>query len=160
ARYANASDSGVKITDELARRIAALPHVAAVARNASPYVFEALGYGDRKLTVNNTQASDANGVVVHPMLAGRDLTADDGAGTVLLAQPYADKLGFTGRYAELVGQTVTLITRNQYTGEGAVLPAPRWGPGAGGGQPPDQPPTELSATVVGVVQGDDTTLYF
>ena len=56
ARFANSSDSGVKLTDDLATKIAALPHVAAVARNASPWVFEALVSGDHKLTVNNTQA--------------------------------------------------------------------------------------------------------
>src|ERR1041384_5708786 len=60
ARYANSSDTGVKLTDELATRIAALPHVAVVARNASPWVFASLRYGGHELSVNNTQASDAN----------------------------------------------------------------------------------------------------
>src|ERR1051325_9203638 len=57
ARFANSgdSDSGVKLTDELAKRIAALPHVAAVARNASPYVFAALRQGEHTLSVKNTQ---------------------------------------------------------------------------------------------------------
>src|SRR5439155_11915896 len=136
----------------------------------APYVFEALRYGDKKLTVNNTQASDANGVVVHDLLAGRDFTAADASGVILVSQPYADKLGFAHRYDSLVGQQVTLVTRNFFTGEGAVLQQPNFGPGGpggggpgggapGGGKPPEQPPTELPATVVGVVAGDDTTLY-
>jgi putative ABC transport system permease protein len=160
ARFANSSsDSGVKLTDEVVRKIAAIPHVTAVARNASPYVFEALRFGDHKLTVNNTMASDANGVVVHEMLAGRDFTAADGTGVLLISQPYADKLGFAHRYQSLVGQQVTLITRNSFTGEGATIAQPHFGPGDNGKQP-DQPPTELSATVAGIVAGDDTTLYF
>jgi putative ABC transport system permease protein len=159
ARYANSSsDSGVKLTEDLARRIAAIPHVTAVARNASPSVFEAMTYGDRKLSVNNTQASDANGVVVHQLLAGRDFSSADRTGVILLAQPYADKLGFAHRYDSLVGQSVTLVTRSFFTGEGATIPQPHFGPGDNG-KPPDQPPTELKATVVGVVGGDDTTIY-
>lgn len=158
ARYANSSDSGVKLTDDLAKRIAALPHVSAVSRSASPYVFEALEYNGHKLSVNNTQACDANGVVVHQLLAGRDFTPADGTGKILLSQPYADKLGFAHRYDTLVGQDLTLVTRTFYTGEGATLTEPSMGPG--GGKPPDQPPTRLTATVVGVVAGDDTTLYF
>jgi putative ABC transport system permease protein len=159
ARFANSSsDSGVKLTDDLAGKIAALPHVTAVARNASPYVFEALQYNGRKLSVNNTQASDANGVVLHPILAGRDFTPTDGSGVILMSQPYADKLGFAHDYDRLVGQRVTLLTRAQFSGEGANIAPPQFGPG--GGRPPEQPPTELSATVLGVVAGEDTTLYF
>jgi putative ABC transport system permease protein len=160
ARYANSSsDSGVKLTDELARKIVAMPHVAAVARNASPYVFEAMTFGGQKLTVNNTQASDANGVVVHQLVAGRDFTPGDRTGVVLLGQAYADKLGFAHRYESLVGQSVTLVTRSSFTGAGATLTQPNFGPGTNG-KPPDQPPTELKATVLGIVGGEDTTLYF
>src|SRR5256885_16031556 len=164
ARFANSSsDSGTRLTDDLVKKIAALPHVSAVARNASPYVFEALRFGDRKLTVNNTVASDANGVVVHDLLAGRDFTEADGTGVILMSQPYADKLGFAHRYDGLDGQKVTLIARNFFTGEGATTVQPQFGqgPGApGGNKPPEQPPTELTATVAGIVAGDDTTLYF
>lgn len=160
ARYANSSSaSGVKLTDALAKQIAAIPHVKAVARNASPYVFEAVSYAGQKLSVNNTQASDANGVVAHQMLAGRDFTPADVTGVILLSQPYADKLGFAHRYDGIVGQHVTLVTRNSFTGEGATIAPPSIGPD-GGGKPPEQPATELPATVIGVVGGDDDTLYF
>jgi ABC-type antimicrobial peptide transport system permease subunit len=179
ARWANSSDgSGIKLSDELVAKIAKLPHVAAVSRIASPYVFEAMIYNGKKLTVNNAQASDANGVVVRQMAAGRDFTPADGKGTILISQPYADKLGFAKRYDQLVGQTVTLVTRNGYTGDGATVVAPQFGPGPGSGpgtgpgggngdggngkgnDPNQSPPTELKATVVGVVLGEDTTLYF
>jgi putative ABC transport system permease protein len=163
ARYANASDGGVKLTDALAGKIATLPHVKAVARNASPWVFEALSYNGQKLTVNNVQSSDANGVVVRQVLAGRDFTADDGKGRILLSQPYADKLGFAHRYGDLVGKSVTLITRDHFTGDGATVRQPAFGSGQNAGQSsgqPDQPPVELAASVVGVVAGDDTALYF
>ena len=171
ARFANsADDSGVKLTDDLVRKIQGIPHVTAVARNASPWVFEALQYGSSKLSVQNTVASDANGVVVHVMLAGRDFTPADGTGTILLSQPYADKLGFARRYPDLVGQQVTLLTRSGFTGQGAQIQPPHFGPGNGNGpgngagsgndQPAMTPPARLSATVLGVVAGDDTALYF
>ncbi len=167
AQYSNSSDgTGVKLTDALVSKISALPHVTAVARNASPYVFDALVYNGQKLTVNNVQASDANGVIVREVLAGRDFSTADGAGTILVSQPYADKLGFKKRYNDLIGQQVTLLTRSGFTGEGAKITPPNTGPtnngngnGPGGdGQQP--PPTEFQATVLGVVADYDNTLYF
>src|SRR5918911_1680647 len=140
ARWANSSDgSGIKLTDKLADKIAKLPHVAAVSRTASPYVFEALVYNGKKLTVNNAQANDANGVVVRQLAAGRDFTPSDGKGTILVSQPYADKLGFAKRYDQLVGQTVTLVTHNGYTGQGAKLVQPQFGPASGNGGPGGNP---------------------
>src|SRR5205814_9510697 len=82
----------------------------------------------------------------------------DGTGTILLSQPYADKLGFAHRYPDLVGQKVTLLTRSGFTGEGAQIQPPQFGPGSN--QQGMTPPTKLSATVLGVVAGDDTALYF
>lgn len=165
ARFANSPDggdaSGVRLTDALAAKIAAIPHVAAVARNASPSVFDALVYEGQKLAVENVQASDANGVITHPLLAGRDLTAQDGVGLLLISQPHADKLGFAKRYDQLVGKSVTLVTRGHFTGEGATITPPQMGQpnGPSGGKPAEPPPTQLTATIVGVVAGDDRTMY-
>ena len=164
ARYANNTDSGVKLSDDLVARISQLPHVAAVARHASPWVFEALVYNGQKLTVQNTVANDANGVIVREMLAGRDFTPTDGVGTILVSQPYADKMGFKQRYNALVGQTVTLVTRDGFNGEGAKVQPPQNGPGNNSpgnpGGPGSQPPTEFTATILGVVADYDNALYF
>jgi putative ABC transport system permease protein len=162
------SDTGVKLTDAVAQKIRSLPHVSGVAVTAQPYIFEHMVLGTMTVPVKGVRADESNGVIVHSMLAGADLTGQDGAGVVLLSKSYADKLGYSQRYPQLVGQQLTLVTQPSFTGQGAVLsPPPTGGPGrgpsstaTGPGPPGDQRPTEIPATVKGIVEDDNQAVYF
>jgi putative ABC transport system permease protein len=159
AQYAgNSNDLGTKLTDDIAQKIATMPHVTGVAKTAQPYVFDHLVSGTKTLAIKSTRADDTNGVIVHPMLAGSDFNSRDGAGVLLVSKSYADKLGYGGRYDQLVGQPVVLVTQPFFTGEGAQLRPPvvdgsRFSPS-------DQTPTEIKATILGVVDDEDQALYF
>lgn len=151
-------DTGTMLTDALALQVATIPHVVGVARTAGPFVFDSIELGGTKLSVKGVRGDEANGVPIHTMLAGRDLSSADGAGAVLLSRPYANALGFKGRYTALVGRTLTLTTHQGYSGDGATLQPPQQGPGPQGDQR-NQPGTALHATVLGVVDSEDTTIY-
>ncbi len=109
----------VKLTDALVTKITALPHVIGVSRQVRPFAFQGLVYGGQKLRVNQVLAHDINGVQVDNVLAGREFTAADTQGVVILTSDYADKLGFKGNYQALVGKQVDLPTQNYYTGVGS-----------------------------------------
>jgi hypothetical protein len=68
---------------------------------------------------------------------------------------YADKFGFKGNYQAFVGKQVVLQSRDFYSGVGAKLIDPstmqRNSNGGMQGEPPKQEPTQLTATVVGVM---------
>lgn len=162
------TDTGVKLTDAVAQEIRALPHVSGVAVTAQPYVFERMVLGTTTVPIKGVRADERNGVVIHSMLAGADLTDHDGAGVVLMSKSYADKLGYGHQYAQLVGQNVTLVTQPFFTGQGAVISPPPTG-GAGRGptptatvptSQPEQRPTEMQATVKGIVDDDSQNVYF
>ncbi|MGQ0826323.1 MAG: ABC transporter permease [Actinomycetota bacterium] len=154
ARYAGggSDEVGVPLSDEIASQIGDLPHVAGVAATAQPYVFDHVELGGERFAIEATQAEDTNGVIVHTMAAGRDFTSADTSGVVLVSKSYANKLGYEGRYDELVSQALTLVTHPHYSGDGAPLRQP--------GQPTSQEPTHLSATVAGVVANEGETIYF
>lgn len=153
--------------------------------------FSSMSYGSKKVQIENTLAYDPNGVIHPDILAGRTLNESDGVGTILVTQDYADALGFKGSYAKLAGQTATFETNANYTGEGAALPktppacaqggpgtqtGPGGSPGRPGGNPSgpggspsstcNMPPnvgvSHLTATVVGIVRGDNqsSTIFF
>ena len=153
--------TGTPLTDALATRIRTFPHVTGLAKTVD-FPFDALSYGGQKLIVQQMQAYEPNGVITQTMLAGRQLQPSDDAGVVLLSRAYADKLGFSGNYAGLIGQSVTLQSQPGYTGVGATItqppqcaPQPQQQQGGGCNFRPQPPgPTLLSATVVGVTGGD------
>ena len=162
------TDGGVKLTDALAQQIHALPSVSGVAVTIQPYVFQRIVMGATTVAVKGVQADQSNGVIVHSMLSGTDLTDQDGTGVVLVSKSYADKLGYSGRYAQLVGQHLTLVTQPGFSGEGAVVSRPPMaGPGFNGPSTATGPnsqsapaPTELPATVKGVVDDDGENVFF
>jgi len=156
-----------KLTDTLAGRIRALPHVQSVARTANVYVFDSMAYGTQKLRVEGTQAYEPNGVIQHELVAGRDFTPKDGAGALIITQDYASKMGYKGNYQALIGKSVTLSTQGWFTGEGATLPDPliQFQKCQNGGCDSQDnntvpPPTQLQAHIVGIVTNENTTLYF
>jgi len=160
ARYGGGgSRSGVKLTDEMLGGIKKLPHVANASPQVGLYMFDSVNYKDKKLSVSNFQAYEPNDVLSYDVIAGRNLTEQDQAGSVTLTAEYADKLGFKGQYQQLVGKQITLQTVPGYTGAGANLP-----PSPLAARVAEPPPlaTNLSATVVGVVgsQTGQAAMYF
>ncbi len=153
------SQAGIKLSDELLGKVKALPHVRDASPITSVYVFDSVQYGrSKKLSVQNFQAYEPNGVVTNTVLAGRELTEQDGAGVVTITPAYADKFGFKGKYQQLVGQTITLRTTPYYSGEGAALPAT---PPTGRNQA-EPLAVDIPAKVIGVVspQNDQAAIYF
>lgn len=154
----------VKLTDDLVKKINALPHVVGVSRNVHPYAFQALEYGNSKLRVQNVESHDANGIQPANILAGRDFTPNDGSNLIVITSDYANKLGFKGNYARLVGKSVSLVTQSYYSGAGSD-PVQRYNEqnayfsthqGADGRD--FQPtPTTLSAKIVGITDSADSS---
>jgi putative ABC transport system permease protein len=109
----------VKLTDELVSQIKTVPHVTGVARQVYVGQFSAITLGSQKLRTQQLVAYDANGVIASPVLAGRALNDNDKEGVITLTSDYADKWGYKHKYDELIGKTVTLSTRDYYTGVGS-----------------------------------------
>ncbi len=149
-------DGCVKLTDSLVGKIKVLPHVIGVARMTRVGQFQAISLGAKKLTLNNLSAYDANGIITSTVTAGRDLNQGDKAGVVTITSDYADKFGYKGKYDQLVGKTVQLMSQNGYSGVGATITMPIQcnGP-CDNNQPQQSPPTALSAKIVGVVDGSE-----
>jgi ABC-type antimicrobial peptide transport system permease subunit len=162
AHYGRQCSDCVKLNDDLAKKIEAIPHVVALARTMNPYPFEAVTYGGKKLNIESVQAYDASGVIQHQYAAGQGFSASDSTGKVLISHDYADKWGFKGNYGGIVGKQITFTTNAYFTGEGATLPDPvaafkkcqNGGCDSSNGPPPGQA-VDIPATVVGVLSDTD-----
>ncbi len=152
----------VKLTDDLVQKIQAVPHVTAVARQVYVGQFSSLTYGTQKLRTQQMVAYDENGVIKYPVIAGRSITNADKEGVITLTSDYADKLGFKHNYEGLIGKTVTLASRDYYSGVGADVKKQEtdrqaWfqaHPGADGRDyHPD--PVNLQAKIVGITSATD-----
>jgi putative ABC transport system permease protein len=148
-----------KLTEAIVAKIQALPHVVGVARTTQQVQVAAIVYKGHAYTLNQVSASDANGIITDTMVAGRDISSSDQTGVIVVSSAYADKWGFKNNYQGLIGQQVQLESQNGYSGVGAVLqnPATQTGnnnPGGNAG-PQSQPPTYLTATVIGVSSNDN-----
>lgn len=173
------------LTDALATQIQHFAHVVALARQAGVNAFDYMQYnGGTQLDMRNGgggQAYDPNGVIQHQFLAGGEFTATDNydattnTGPIIISSDYADKMGFSGNYAGLIGKQITLATQPQFSGEGATLPdptaqfkacqnggCPNGGPNGGPGMQ-SHTPTILLARVVGITSagngGTGATLF-
>jgi len=152
----------VKLTDDLAVKIAGVSHVTGVTRETQVGQFQALTYGNQKLRTQEISAYDANGIITNQMLAGRDITATDKTGVLTVSSDYADKLGFKHNYQALIGKQVGLMTQGWYTGIGVdalqrFKEQSAWfsaHPGANGS---DYQPTPVTLTgkIVGVTSASD-----
>ncbi|MFI5271290.1 MAG: ABC transporter permease [Candidatus Saccharimonadales bacterium] len=153
-------DGCKKLTDALVTKINTIPHVIGVARETRVGQFEAISLGSSKLTLEGMTAYDANGIITNTVLAGRDLAPGDKSGVVTITSDYADKFGYKGKYSQLVGQQVQLISQPGYSGVGAVVTPPQQctGPGPCNNQPRgpgQQPSTTLNAKIVGIIDSGD-----
>ncbi len=144
-------DGCVKLTDAIVDKVKAVAHVVGVARQEDGGWLEAVSYNGNKLTLEQTSAYDANGIITSNIVAGRDLIESDKDGVITITADYADKFGFKGHYQDLVGKTVDLQTQKWYTGVGADIQPPPQCNGPCDNNPQDQQkPTILKAVVVGI----------
>jgi ABC-type antimicrobial peptide transport system permease subunit len=153
-----------ELNDALEAKIRALPHVTGVAAQLQGGGQNGLAYmalGSTRVQVPNLTGDEANGVFSLSLVAGRNLRQGDTADVVLVSAPVADALGLKGRYAQLVGQTVTLHTDQGYTGVGATLPTQvnvqPCSPGPGArlcGPTAGLSGVDLPATVIGVMSAE------
>ncbi len=145
-------DSCVKLTDAFVEKIKAIPHIVGVARVVNQGQLQAITYGNKKLSTQQTVAYDANGIINNTVLAGRDIAASDTDGVITITSDYADKFGFKNNYQALIGKEVQLQTQNYYTGVGADVQKPPQcnGPCDNNNQH-TQKPTMLTAKIVGIV---------
>jgi len=151
-------DSCVKLTDDIVNKINKIDHVTGVAREYGAYQLQALVYNGKKLSMNRTDAYDANGVITVTMVAGRDFTPEDKEGVVIITADYADKFGFKGHYQDMVGKEIIIQTQKGYSGVGADVPRPEPPkPGEQNNGPPDYPATQLKAKVVGIQDTSDNS---
>ncbi len=108
----------VKLTDDMAAKIATEPHVIGVAKRTQVGQFQALTYGTQKLRTQQISAYDANGIITSQVLAGRDINTSDKTGVLTISSDYADKLGFKHKYDALIGKQVGLVAQGYYSGVG------------------------------------------
>ncbi|HEX7632825.1 MAG TPA: ABC transporter permease [Candidatus Saccharimonadales bacterium] len=153
----------VKLTDDLTAKIAEEDHVIGVARQVGNGWFQALQYGNKKpLRIQQMSAYDANGILPSNVLAGRDIRSTDKDGVVTISSDYAKALGFNkNQYQEMIGQQITLISQNYYTGVGsdpkkAFEEQTAWFSAHPGADGRDYQPTpvKLTAKIVGIVSPD------
>ena len=149
-------DSCVKLTDAITDKVKTVPHVVGVARVVNDGALEAITYGAKKLTTQQTTAYDANGIIVNNVVAGRDIEATDTSGVITVTSDYADKFGFKNNYQGLIGKEVKLETRSYYTGVGAdIQPPPQCSGPCDNNNQNNQKPTVLTAKIVGIVDTSD-----
>lgn len=151
----------VKLTDDLITKIHTVPHVTGVARQVYVGQFDAVTYNGQKLRAQQLVAHDNNGVIVDSVIAGRKLSDSDKQGVITITSDYADKWGFKHKYDQLIGKTVTMSTRNYYTGIGADIQKQQQEQQAWFNEHPGQDgrdyqptPVVLSAKIVGVTSAD------
>ena len=138
-----------RLTDSLVAKIKTINHVTGVARSTQSLPIAAVVYKGKAYTLNQTVASDANGIITDNIVAGRDISPSDQSGVIVLPSVYADKWGFKNNYQAIIGQQVKLETQGYYTGVGATLQSPTQGPN-NNGPSQNSPPTFLPATIIGV----------
>lgn len=151
----------VKLTDDLITKIKSVPHVTGVARQVYVGQFDAVTYNGQKLRSQQLIAHDNNGVIVNAAIAGRTLNDSDKEGVITITSDYADKWGFKHKYDQLIGKTVTMSTRNYYTGVGADVKKQQeeqqaWFNSHPGQDGRDYQPTpvNLTAKIVGITSAD------
>jgi ABC-type antimicrobial peptide transport system permease subunit len=155
----------VKLTDDMAAKIATTPHVIGVSRQTGVGQFQALEYNGQKLRTQQISAYDGDDIVRTKVIAGRDISPSDTTGVLTISSDYADKLGFKGNYKALVGKDVGLVSQDFYSGVGtdpiqAQKDQQAWflaHPGADG-RDYKQTPVTLTGKIVGVT--DQLTQQF
>jgi ABC-type antimicrobial peptide transport system permease subunit len=111
------------LTPALEAKIAALPHVTAVAgtlRSRNPAISN-INYNGKNWVVQAVIGYQPTGAINPPLLAGRDLSGSDTGYKILISKSYADVMGFAGKYDKAIGVKINLHTMQGYTGAGVNL---------------------------------------
>lgn len=138
AVWARPEGSGRRIDETTLAEVEAVANVNSATLFAQIGQFESMAFDGREVTLQNTAivAYTPNGTIRHSLLAGAELSPDDGGNAMLLSTDLADDLGYAGDYEALIGQQVTLRYRGDM------------------GPPEAQKPDE-TLTVVGVMASQD-----
>jgi putative ABC transport system permease protein len=120
----NSPDAPKPLTTTLESKIAALPNVSAVAamlRSRGGTLTNIL-YKGKKWVVEAVIGYETNGVIAPALIAGRQITVSDTSNEILISKNYADVMGFSKNYRNIIGVEISLQTMNGYAGVGATLP--------------------------------------
>ncbi len=153
------------LTPALEAKIAALPHVTAVAgmfRSRMPAISN-VNYNGKDWVVQAVVGYQPTGAIHPLLLAGRDLIAADTGDQILISKSYADVMGFAGKYDTIIGTKINLHTNQGYTGAGVSLPTQlppmirckQNQQNCFGGPTSGMPATNIPATIVGVLDNSD-----
>ncbi|MFZ9629451.1 MAG: ABC transporter permease [Ilumatobacteraceae bacterium] len=138
AMNSGGNGSGVLLDDSIVAAVAAVPGVEQAMPVYLPWMFAGMQYGDQKVDFDRIRlmAVDPGPALSYPVIAGRTLEDSDETSGIVITTGVANTLGYNKRYEELVGQTVTLVTRD------------------------DGPPgaTNVSPTIVGVLEGESMVI--
>lgn len=134
AMNSGAGDSGVRLDDSIVEAVAEVPGIDQAMPVYMPWMFAAVEIGELKIDFDRTRllAVDPGPALSYPVVAGRTLDDSDTTSGIVITTGVANTLGYSKRYDELVGQTATLVPRE------------------------DGPPgaTRVSPTIVGVLEGE------
>ena len=155
--FNNASNGGncdtcIKLTDDIATKVKALPHVTEVSRVLYANGFQQMQFNGKNYNLQQIVGHDTNGIIKNVMAAGRDINSTDKTGVITLTSDYADKMVGKNNYSSLIGKQVSLISQNYYSGVGANIQQPQQGQGNNN---QTQAPTTITATVIGIVAAQD-----
>lgn len=160
------SSTTATLTPTLEAKIAALPHVTAVAamfRGRNPALSN-INYNGKNWVVQAAIGYEPTGAITPAVLAGRDLIASDTGDQVLISKSYADVMGFSKNYSAAIGIKIKLHTMKGYSGAGANLTnqlppmqdCSQRKQNCFGGPTSGMPAIDLPATVVGVLDTSDS----
>ena len=162
----DSSKSTVALTPVLEAKIAQIPNVTAVAgmfRGRQPAITN-INFNGKDWVTQEVIGYEPNGVIKPALVVGRDLTASDTSNEILISTSYANVMGYSKKYDQLVGVTVNLHTMNGYTGKGVTLPntlPPQQQCGQNskncfGGPTSGLPAMNIPAKIVGVLDSSNT----
>ena len=130
--------SGKKIDQSVLDQVTKVGNISSATLYTQVTNMGSFSLGGTEIAFKNMyfEAYTPNGTVKHIMVAGEELNEKTNGNGILVTSGIANDLGFKGKEAELIGQKVTLKYRSDMG-------------------PPEARKADESATVVGVVMGEN-----